>query len=149
MITHSSFLAWRIPWTEEPGGLQSMGLQRVGHNRSDWAQQVFIFKITSVYNIQLSCVQPYISTSVYPTVCSLPKIQFLSITIQSNTLAPTPVPAPLGALPLFSVSLCLFFYHLFNMLCQQQKVLVVSAPHCNKICFRCRSEFSAACKNQP
>ena len=31
--THSSILAWRIPWTEEPGGLQSMGLQRVGHNR--------------------------------------------------------------------------------------------------------------------
>ena len=30
--THSSILAWRIPWTEEPGGLQSMGLQRVGHN---------------------------------------------------------------------------------------------------------------------
>ena len=33
MATHSSILAWRIPWTEEPGGLQSMGLQRVGH---DW-----------------------------------------------------------------------------------------------------------------
>ena len=30
--THSSVLAWRIPWTEEPGGLQSMGWQRVGHN---------------------------------------------------------------------------------------------------------------------
>ena len=32
MATHSSILAWRIPWTEEPGGLQSIGLQRVGHN---------------------------------------------------------------------------------------------------------------------
>ena len=32
MATHSSILAWRIPWTEEPGGLQSMGLQRVGLN---------------------------------------------------------------------------------------------------------------------
>ena len=32
MATHSSFLAWRIPWTEEPGGLQSVGSQRVGHN---------------------------------------------------------------------------------------------------------------------
>ena len=31
MTTHSSVLAWRIPWTEEPGGLQSMGSQRVGH----------------------------------------------------------------------------------------------------------------------
>ena len=33
MATHSSILAWRIPWTEEPHGLQSMGSQRVGH---DW-----------------------------------------------------------------------------------------------------------------
>ena len=32
MATHSSILAWRIPWTEEPGRLQSMGLQRIGHN---------------------------------------------------------------------------------------------------------------------
>ena len=32
MATHSSILAWRIPWTEEPGGLQSMALQRVGHD---------------------------------------------------------------------------------------------------------------------
>ena len=32
MATHSSILAWRIPWTEEPGGLQSTGSQRVGHN---------------------------------------------------------------------------------------------------------------------
>ena len=32
LATHSSILAWRIPWTEEPGGLQSMGSQRVGYN---------------------------------------------------------------------------------------------------------------------
>ena len=32
MATHSSTLAWKIPWTEGPGGLQSMGLQRVGHD---------------------------------------------------------------------------------------------------------------------
>ena len=32
MATHSSVLAWRIPWTEEPCRLQSMGLQRVGHD---------------------------------------------------------------------------------------------------------------------
>ena len=36
MATHSSILAWEIPWTEEPGGLQSMQLQRVGHN---WATE--------------------------------------------------------------------------------------------------------------
>ena len=33
MATHSSILVWKIPWTEEPGGLQSMGSQTVGH---DW-----------------------------------------------------------------------------------------------------------------
>ena len=32
MATHSSILVWRIPWTGETGGLQSMGLQRVGHS---------------------------------------------------------------------------------------------------------------------
>ena len=32
MATHSSILAWRVPWAEEPSGLQSMGLQRVGHD---------------------------------------------------------------------------------------------------------------------
>ena len=32
MATHSSILAWRIPWTEEPGGLQSMGSLRIGRN---------------------------------------------------------------------------------------------------------------------
>ena len=32
MATHSSILAWEIPWTEAPGGLQSMGLQRVRHD---------------------------------------------------------------------------------------------------------------------
>ena len=32
MATHSSIVAWRIPWTEKSGGLQSMGLQRVGYN---------------------------------------------------------------------------------------------------------------------
>ena len=37
MATHSSLLAWRTPWTEKPGGLQSRGSQRVGHAQSDRA----------------------------------------------------------------------------------------------------------------
>ena len=37
MATHSSILAWKIPWTEEPTGLRSMGSQRIGHNWSDLA----------------------------------------------------------------------------------------------------------------
>ena len=40
MATHSSILAWRIPWMEEPGRLQSTGLQRVGHN---WATSLSLF----------------------------------------------------------------------------------------------------------
>ena len=49
METHSSILAWRIPWTEEPGGLQSRGLQRVGH---DWVTN------TSLSLLELFPVQP-------------------------------------------------------------------------------------------
>ena len=39
MATPSSILAWRIPWTEKPGGLQSRGLQRVGHDLATKEQQ--------------------------------------------------------------------------------------------------------------
>ena len=38
MATHSSVVAWRIPWKEEPGGLQPMGSQKVRHNSSDLAR---------------------------------------------------------------------------------------------------------------
>jgi len=57
MATHSSILAWRIPWTEEPGGLQSTGSQRVGH---DWA----ISLTHSVYMCQFQ--SPNSSHSPYP-----------------------------------------------------------------------------------
>ena len=43
MTTHSRVLAWRIPQTEEPGGLQSMESQRAGHNRSDLAHTQIYF----------------------------------------------------------------------------------------------------------
>ena len=45
MATHSSILAWRIPWTEELGRLQSMGLQRAGH---DWATSLHFTRIPSL-----------------------------------------------------------------------------------------------------
>ena len=44
MATHSSILAWRIPWREEPGRLQYMGSQRVGHNLGIKQQIVPTFK---------------------------------------------------------------------------------------------------------
>ena len=46
MAAHSSLLAWRIPWTEEPDGLQSMGLQRVGH---DLVTELLFILYTVVY----------------------------------------------------------------------------------------------------
>ena len=42
MAIHSSTLAWRIPWTEEPGGLQSVGLLRVGHNGVTFTSEVLL-----------------------------------------------------------------------------------------------------------
>ena len=51
MATHSSILAWRIPRTEEPGGLQSTGSQRVRHDRA-----TFTFSLHFVWNISLYCL---------------------------------------------------------------------------------------------
>ena len=60
MATHSSILAWKIPWTEAPGRLQSMGSQRVGH---DWATS--LSSVKTVLPIRLS-VQP-----MHPATCFL------------------------------------------------------------------------------
>ena len=53
MATHSGILAWRIPWTEEPAGLQSMGLQRAGH---EWVTNTFTFKILRCLDFKLQAV---------------------------------------------------------------------------------------------
>ena len=45
MATHSSFLAWKIPWTEQSGGLQSTGSQRAGHDWSDLACRHVLTKV--------------------------------------------------------------------------------------------------------
>ena len=63
MATHSSIPAWRIPWTEEPGGLQSMGSQRVRH---DWATSLKR-RIESESEVAQSC-----PTFCDPMDCSLP-----------------------------------------------------------------------------
>ena len=62
MATHSSILAWRIPWREEPGGLQSKGSQRVGH---DWATNTNSFHHCihkSVFCISIPALKIGIST---------------------------------------------------------------------------------------
>ena len=65
MVTHSSILAWIIPWTEEPGKLQSMGSQRVGHN---WVTSLtylwfvcFNLVFVHCFNIKRVCSQDFYS----------------------------------------------------------------------------------------
>ena len=57
MTAHSSILAWEIPCTEEPGGLQSMGSQRVRHNWSDWA--CWRTSVLDVYYLLVSVTPAY------------------------------------------------------------------------------------------
>ena len=52
MATHFSILPWRNPWTEKPGGLQSMGLQRVVHN---WVTKNKFFLVEVLMNFVLLC----------------------------------------------------------------------------------------------
>ena len=49
MATHSSILAWRIPWTEEPGGLRFIGLQRIEHDWSDLAHVHTFYTLATLY----------------------------------------------------------------------------------------------------
>ena len=72
MATHSSILAWRIPWTEEPGGLQSMGVQRVEHDWSDLTCMHPFLQFNSVQS--LSCVRLF--ATPWTAACQA----FLSIT---------------------------------------------------------------------
>ena len=78
MATHSSILAWRIPWTEEPGGLQSVGLQRVGH---DWVTSfsskfqvysiLWLTIVTLLYIRAPECIS-CISETLYPLTSIFP-----------------------------------------------------------------------------
>ena len=83
MATHSSILAWEIPWTEEPGGLKSMGSQRVRYDLAANQQGTFTsrkLKIKFKYNIYRVCancrlgINPfsllYSFTAVYVNICT-------------------------------------------------------------------------------
>ena len=72
MATHSSTLAWKIPWMEEPGGLQSMGLQRLGHG---WATS-----LSMVYRIKQTPEKCRITTTIFLVVL-LPFQDLCSISI--------------------------------------------------------------------
>ena len=69
MSTHSSILAWKIPWIEEPGGLQSMGSQRVGH---DWAEAADCISIEDPdFHLGIEGNCPAVCLSVGLLVCCL------------------------------------------------------------------------------
>ena len=98
MTTHSSVLAWRIPWTAEPGGLQSMGSQRVRH---DWVTNTLCLKDSSEGRADNRAVQArgvYLS-SLLP--CSTTQVQFSSV----QSFSPVRFPAtPWTAAPKASLS---------------------------------------------
>ena len=66
MPTHSSIPAWRIPWTEEPGGLQSMGSQRVGHN---WVTNTFTFIVLPHFGVILKNLDLWNNTFLSNSIC--------------------------------------------------------------------------------
>ena len=61
MATHSSILAWKIPWVEEPSGLQSTGLQRVGH---DWVTNIHTQGISHFITLMSDDQYGYLFTSL-------------------------------------------------------------------------------------
>ena len=66
MATHSSILAWEIPWTEEPGGRESMGSQKVGHDsmtNTHWAVRLFfwLFVLSEIHSLPESWAWFFVS----------------------------------------------------------------------------------------
>ena len=95
MATHSSILAWRIPWTEEPGGLQFTGSQRVGH---DWATSLSLY-----YTIRPFCLSILYIIFYFASV--IPKL----------TIDLFPTPSPLWQPQV--CSLCLWVYFIDKLIC--------------------------------
>ena len=86
MAAHTSILAWRIPWAEEPGGLQSMGLQTVRHN---WTTDTFTFTFSIISGLlTTSWIQPPsgISVELFPTMNPPVPAFLLPKLVQNSTL---------------------------------------------------------------
>ena len=95
MAIHSSVLAWKIPWTEQPGGLQSMGLQRVEH---DWA--------THHSTATAWCLRSLLTLTVVGFICAIlgKKMEFKQINYGPSGLMKQRVQAT------FSFILCHFIF---------------------------------------
>ena len=87
MAIHSSILVWRIPWTEEPGGLQSMESQRVGHDRSDLACNTWYATFCWTIN---SAIHKSFPTMVLPGVREVPQPSYVCpYIIPAHVIKPT------------------------------------------------------------
>ena len=75
MATHSSILAWRIPWTEKPGGLQSMGSQRIRH---DWATNTHAHTHTNSIYVSIPISQFHMYVLMYDICFSLSDLRGFS-----------------------------------------------------------------------
>ena len=80
MATHSSILAWGISWTEEPGGLQSMGSQRVGH---DWVTNIFTYIKWgwSSLKVQVNYHKPVAQNPMVPAPIALHSLPLVILTV--------------------------------------------------------------------
>ena len=79
MATHSSVLAWRIPGTGEPGGLQSMGSHRVGHDGSDLAAAAtYDLVALEMRNDIRTVISNYFSVRDLPIICTTSQTSFLT-----------------------------------------------------------------------
>ena len=91
MATHSSTLAWKIPWTEEPGGLQSMGSQRVEH---DWATSLtLLLSVTAISDFW----PPNMNLQLQSTGCCYPSPPLIAeelgeCKVNKETQPPPPLP---------------------------------------------------------
>ena len=95
MAPHSSTLAWKIPWTEEPGKLRSMGLLRVGH---DWATSLSRIGERNGNPLQCSCLENPRDggawwAAVYGVAQSLTRLKWLSSSSSKSPLAQINLPA--------------------------------------------------------
>ena len=105
MATHSSILAWKIPWTEESGRLQSMGSQRVGHN---WV--TLLFQVRTQFH-SFTCKCPFSKHQLLKTTFSPLWIFSTLIKDQLTIYAPIKFWA-LFCVP-WSICLSLCLYHIF------------------------------------
>ena len=98
MATHSNTLAWRIPWTEEPGGLQSIGSHRVGY---DWSNQGTLILLAPHSSHIISCFQNFEFSPAWKALSLyLPRIRFWRHLLCRRGLTLSRFPSEPGLLPL-------------------------------------------------